>query len=211
MSSARDGAMVILSSPSGAGKTTLVKKISLNRKDFKISISYTTRIPRINEINGKDYYFIDHSEFKKLINNNELLEHAKVFDNFYGTSKNKVIDSLQKGQSVIFDIDWQGASQIKEKKLNYKLISIFILPPSKETLLGRLAERENNNNKFIESRMKQFEQDVLHWKNYDFVVINDNLEICLNEILKVIDAFKENKNIDFDSTKIEKHVNKLII
>ena len=211
MSTAQDGAMVILSSPSGAGKTTLVKKISSQRKNFEISISYTTRIPRLSEKNGKDYFFINQKEFEKLILKDELLEHAEVFDNLYGTSKIKVIETLKKGNNVIFDIDWQGANQIKEKKLNYKLISIFILPPSKKTLLGRLSERENNNKQFIEGRMKQFEKDVLHWRNYDYVVINDDLEICLNEILKVIDMFTKNKSIGFDSRKIENHVNKLII
>ncbi|RPF74064.1 MAG: guanylate kinase [Rickettsiales bacterium TMED289] len=211
MSTAQDGAMVILSSPSGAGKTTLVKKISSQRKNFEISISYTTRIPRLSEKNGKDYFFINQKEFEKLILKDELLEHAEVFDNLYGTSKIKVIETLKKGNNVIFDIDWQGANQIKEKKLNYKLISIFILPPSKKTLLGRLSERENNNKQFIEGRMKQFEKDVLHWRNYDYVVINDNLEICLNEILKVIDMFTEDKSIGFDNHKIENHVNKLII
>ena len=211
MSTAQDGAMVILSSPSGAGKTTLVKKISSQRKDFEISISYTTRIPRLSEKNGRDYFFINQKEFEKLILKDELLEHAEVFDNLYGTSKIKVIETLKKGNNVIFDIDWQGANQIKEKKLNYKLISIFILPPSKKTLLGRLSERENNNKQFIEGRMKQFEKDVLHWRNYDYVVINDNLEICLNEILKVIDMFTEDKSIGFDNHKIENHVNKLII
>tara|TARA_B100000989_G_C19405956_1_gene412113 strand:- start:107 stop:742 length:636 start_codon:yes stop_codon:yes gene_type:complete len=211
MSTAQDGAMVILSSPSGAGKTTLVKKISLQRKDFEISISYTTRIPRLSEKNGRDYFFINQKEFEKLILKDELLEHAEVFDNLYGTSKIKVIETLKKGNNVIFDIDWQGAKQIKEKKLNYKLISFFILPPSKKTLLGRLSDRENNNKQFIEGRMKQFEKDVLHWRNYDYVVINDDLEICLNEILKVIDMFTKDKSIGFDSRKIENHVNKLII
>ena len=211
MSTAQDGAMVILSSPSGAGKTTLVKKISSQRKDFEISISYTTRIPRLSEKNGRDYFFINQKEFEKLILKDELLEHAEVFDNLYGTSKIKVIETLKKGNNVIFDIDWQGAKQIKEKKLNYKLISFFILPPSKKTLLGRLSDRENNNKQFIEGRMKQFEKDVLHWRNYDYVVINDDLEICLNEILKVIDMFTKNKSIGFDSHKIENHVNKLII
>ena len=211
MAEKKAGIIIILSSPSGAGKTTLVKKISSQRKNFEISISYTTRIPRLSEKNGKDYFFINQKEFEKLILKDELLEHAEVFDNLYGTSKIKVIETLKKGNNVIFDIDWQGANQIKEKKLNYKLISIFILPPSKKTLLGRLSERENNNKQFIEGRMKQFEKDVLHWRNYDYVVINDNLEICLNEILKVIDMFTEDKSIGFDNHKIENHVNKLII
>ena len=131
MSSENDGAIIILSSPSGAGKTTLVKKL-ITIENFEISISYTTRIPRLNEINGKDYYFINTKDFSELIKKNELLEYAQVFSNFYGSSKKKVIDNLNLGKNVVFDIDWQGTKQIKEKKLKYKLISIFILPPSKK-------------------------------------------------------------------------------
>ena len=130
MSLNKDGVIVILSSPSGAGKTTLVKKIS-SLIDFTISISYTTRIPRINEVNGKDYYFINRDQFNDLVTKDEFLEYAKVFDNYYGSSKKKVFDLLKKGQNVIFDIDWQGAKQIKDKNLNFKLITFFILPPSK--------------------------------------------------------------------------------
>ena len=133
--------MVILSSPSGAGKTTLVKKISKN-KNYKVSISHTTRLPRPNEKNGKDYYFVSKNKFKKLIKGGEFLEHAKVFDNYYGSSKKLVIDELKKGKNVIFDIDWQGTRQIRNKKLKYKLLTIFVLPPSKKELLRRLAKRE---------------------------------------------------------------------
>ena len=133
--------MFILSSPSGAGKTTLVKKISKN-KNFSISVSHTTRPPRLNEKNGKDYYFISKNNFKKLIKKGEFLEHAKVFDNFYGSSKKKIIEKLKKGKNILFDIDWQGTRQIRNKKLNYKLLTIFILPPSKGELLNRLIKRE---------------------------------------------------------------------
>ena len=162
MSLKQDGVIVILSSPSGTGKTTLVKKIS-SLKDFSISVSYTTRIPRSSEVNGKDYYFISNTEFENLIKNEDLLEYAKVFKNFYGSSKNKVFNLLKNGKNVIFDIDWQGAKQIKEKKLNYKLISFFILPPSKKTLLNRLSERENNDKQIIDERMNSFNKDILHW------------------------------------------------
>ena len=179
MSSENDGAIIILSSPSGAGKTTLVKKL-ITIENFEISISYTTRIPRLNEINGKDYYFINTKDFSELIKKNELLEYAQVFSNFYGSSKKKVIDNLNLGKNVVFDIDWQGTQQIKEKNLNYKLISIFILPPSKKTLVNRLSEREKNDEKIINQRMEKFEIDVKHWADYDFVVINDDLETCFN-------------------------------
>ena len=133
MSAEKDGIIVILSSPSGAGKTTLVKKISIE-KNFKISISHTTRKPRTNEVNGKDYFFVNKEEVKNLVDKGEFLEHAKVFENYYGSTKSKVIERLKKGENVIFDIDWQGTEQIKKKNLNYKLISFFILPPSKTEL-----------------------------------------------------------------------------
>ena len=131
--------MFILSSPSGAGKTTLVKKISRNR-NFSISISHTTRSPRPNEKNGKDYYFVSKNNFKKLIKNGEFLEHARVFDNYYGSSKNLVIKKLREGKNIVFDIDWQGTRQIRNKKLKYRLVTIFILPPSKDELLKSLEE-----------------------------------------------------------------------
>ena len=133
--------MYILSSPSGAGKTTLVKKISKN-KNFLISISHTTRPPRQNEKNGRDYFFISKNNFKKLIKKQEFIEHAKVFDNYYGSSKGTIIKKLNEGKNIIFDIDWQGTRQIRNKKLKYKLLTIFILPPSKKELLSRLMKRE---------------------------------------------------------------------
>ena len=210
MSSKKDGVMVILSSPSGAGKTTLVKKIS-NLKNFKVSISYTTRIPRINEVNGKDYFFISLKDFENLIENNELLEYAKVFNNYYGTSKKKVLEMVQSGQNVIFDIDWQGTNQIKNQNLNFKLITFFIIPPTKDTLINRLSERENKNQTVINERMKNFKNDISHWNEYDYVIINDNLEICLNNILKLIDAEINNQKIEIDKFKIQEHINKLII
>ena len=155
MSSFKKGGMVILSSPSGAGKTTLVKKITKN-SNFVVSISHTTRAPRLNEKNGKDYFFTSKNNFKKLIKNKKFLEHAKVFDNYYGSSKDFVIKKLKKGKNIIFDIDWQGTRQIRNKKMNYNLLTIFILPPSKKELLKRLIKREKKNYKTVQKRMKSF-------------------------------------------------------
>ena len=209
MSSINDGAIIILSSPSGAGKTTLVKKLSLI-KNFEISISYTTRIPRLNEVNGSDYYFINSNDFDELIKKDEFLEYAKVFNNLYGSSKKKVINTLKKGKNVIFDIDWQGTKQIKDKNLEFKLITFFILPPSKKTLINRLSERENNDKSIIDERMKKFDNDIKRWTDYDFVVVNDNLEICFNEIKEIIQKKLQNKNIDFDRNKISEQVQSLL-
>ena len=179
MPSEKDVVMVILSSPSGAGKTTLVKLLS-ELDNFEISISHTTRQPRPNERLNEDYYFVNEQEFKRLINNQEFLEYAKVFNNYYGTTRTPVIDKLNKGKNILFDIDWQGADQIKNKNLDYKLISFFILPPSKEILFKRLSNRDMKDKLIAEERMKQFERDVLHWINYNYVVINDDLVIINN-------------------------------
>ena len=181
MPTSNDGIMIILSSPSGAGKTTLVNLLS-KENNFEISVSHTTRQPRPNEIPTKDYYFVSDEEFKRLIKNEEFLEYAKVFNNYYGTTRTPIIDKLTKGKNVLFDIDWQGADQIKNKKLDYKLITFFILPRSKEILFERLSNRHMKDKLIAEERMKQFERDVLHWINYDYVVINDTLEKCYNRI-----------------------------
>ena len=208
MPSENDGVMIVLSSPSGAGKTTLVKMLS-KIDNFEISISHTTRQPRPNEINNKDYYFVNEDEFKRLINNQEFLEYAKVFNNFYGTTRTPVIDRLNKGKNVLFDIDWQGADQIKNKKLDYKLITFFILPPSKKVLFERLSNRDMKDKLIAEERMKQFGRDVLHWINYDYVVINDNLENCYSKITNLINAEISNGSKDYDLEYIRNHVEKL--
>tara|TARA_B100000427_G_C15368975_1_gene533435 strand:- start:210 stop:842 length:633 start_codon:yes stop_codon:yes gene_type:complete len=208
MSLEKDGIVVVLSSPSGAGKTTLVKKIA-QENNFKISISYTTRKPRTNEINGKDYFFISEEEFKHLIKNQEFLEYAKVFENYYGSPKKKVFEKLNKGENVIFDIDWQGTEQIKNQKLNYKLITFFILPPSKSELFNRLKNRDMKDKNIVEERMNQFNEDIKQWENYDFVVINDNLEKCYNEIIKLINKKLENPASNYDKNKIFNHIEKL--
>ena len=208
MPSENDGVMIVLSSPSGAGKTTLVKMLS-KIDNYEISISHTTRQPRLNEENNKDYYFVNEDEFKRLINNQEFLEYAKVFNNFYGTTRTPVIDRLTKGKNVLFDIDWQGADQIKNKKLDYKLITFFILPPSKEVLFKRLSNRDMKDKLIAEERMRQFGRDVLHWINYDYVVINDDLENCYSKITKLINAEISNGSKDYDLEYIRKHVEKL--
>ena len=209
MPSEQDGVMIILSSPSGAGKTTLVKKLS-EKDNFEISISHTTRQPRPNENRNEDYFFVDETKFKRLIKNQEFLEYAKVFDNFYGTTRTPVIDKLNKGKNVLFDIVWQGADQIKNKKLDYKLITFFILPPSREVLFERLSKRHESDKLIAEERMKQFDRDVLHWINYDYIVINDNLEDCFLKIQKLIDAEVNNGSRDYDRDFIKNHIEKLI-
>ena len=209
MSSIKDGMIVVLSSPSGAGKTTLVKKISLEN-NFQISISHTTRPPRTKEINGKDYFFVNKDKFEVLIKKDEFLEYAKVFENFYGSSKQAVIKNLDNGKNVIFDIDWQGAEQIKKKKLNYKLITFFILPPSRKVLFERLSNRDMKDKNIVEQRMKQFDQDILHWKNYDFVVINDELEKCYYEITNLLKSSINNTPKIYDKKFIENHIDNLL-
>ena len=209
MPTQNDGVMIILSSPSGAGKTTLVNLLS-QQDNFEISISHTTRKPRPSEVPDKDYYFVNEDEFKRLIKNEEFLEYAKVFNNFYGSTRTPVIEKLNKGINVLFDIDWQGADQIKNKKLDYKLITFFILPPSKKILFDRLSNRDMKDKLIAEERMKQFSRDVLHWINYDYVVVNDDLDKCYSKISNLIDAEIKNGSKDYDSEYIRKHIQKLI-
>ena len=208
MSIKKDGIMVILSSPSGAGKTTLVKLLAKNNK-FNISISHTTRKQRPKEIPNQDYFFVDNQKFETLIKNEEFLKYAKVFNHLYGTTRTPVIEKLEKGENVIFDIDWQGADQIKNKKLNYKLITFFILPPSKEVLFSRLSNRDMKDKLIVDERMKEFSRDVLHWINYDYVIINDDLDECYSKISNLIEAEVNNGSKDYDKEYIRKHVIKL--
>ena len=208
MPTSNDGIMVILSSPSGAGKTTLVNLLA-KENNFEISISHTTRQPRPKETLNKDYYFVNNDEFKRLIKNQEFLEYAKVFNNYYGTTRTPVIDNLNRGKNVLFDIDWQGADQIKNKKLDYKLITFFILPPSKKILFERLSNRDMKDKLIVEERMQQFERDVLHWINYDYVVTNVNLDNCYSKIKNLIEAEINNGSKDYDPEFIRNHVEKL--
>ena len=204
------GMMVIVSSPSGAGKTTLVKLLSKRNKNFEISISNTTRVPRRDEIEGKDYYFINEEKFNNLIKAKSFYEYARVFDNFYGTLKDPVIKHLSHGKDVLFDIDWQGTQQIKSLKLTNKLISIFILPPNIKTLRDRLSNRDIKDKLILKERMNQFKNDVLHWKEYDYIVINNNLEKCYQAMISIINCEKRGKKFLFDQNKIEKKITELI-
>ena len=208
MPSEKDGVMIILSSPSGAGKTTLVNLLS-KKENYVISVSHTTRNPRPGEVNYKDYFFVNDNEFQRLIKNEEFLEYAKVFNNYYGTTRTPVIDNLNKGKNVLFDIDWQGADQIKNKKLDFKLISFFILPPSKEVLFQRLSNRDMKDKLIADERMKQFERDVLHWINYDYVIINDELEKCYYKIDNLIEAELNDGSKDYDLNFVRNHIEKL--
>jgi len=202
--------MIVISSPSGVGKTTLVKLLAERNKNFEISISNTTRKPRENEINGKDYYFIDEQKFNDLIKTKSFYEYAKVFKNLYGTLKEPVIKKLSQGKDVLFDIDWQGSQQIKKLQLNYKLISIFILPPNIKTLEERLSKRDIKDKLILNERMSHFKSDVLHWEEYNYVVINNELENCYQSILSIINSEKVGKKLLFNKKKIEEKVLELI-
>ena len=201
--------MIILSSPSGAGKTTLVKLLS-KRKGFVTSISHTTRTPRSNEVDGKDYHFISNERFEKMIDNKEFLEFAKVFKNFYGTTKSNIFEELNKGNNVIFDIDWQGTNQIISQKFKNRVLTFFILPPSREELFKRLTNRDMKDKLIAEERMKQFDKDVLHWKDYNYVIINNDLEDCYNQISEYIDCEINKKEVNYDKDLIKNHIKKLI-
>ena len=179
--------MVILSSPSGVGKTTITKKIQQKYQSFKISVSHTTRSPRSNEVNGIDYFFIDHSKFKKLLNEDKFYEYAKIFENYYGTLKENV-DKIRINHDIIFDIDWQGTKQLS-KFDNLNLVKIFLIAENKDDLKKRLINRNQNTKKEIEKRLDSFEEDISHWSDYDYIVINKDLDVCLKQIENII--FKE--------------------
>jgi guanylate kinase len=185
MTPTNGGIMLILSSPSGAGKTTLTKKIQQKYQNFKISVSHTTRKPRSNEVEGVDYFFVSHDEFEKKISKNEFYEYAKIFDNFYGTSRDSVNELLNNNNNILFDIDWQGTQQLSKFK-ELKLIKIFLLPPNKRELENRLVQRNQDNINIISKRLKAYDNDVHHWSDYDHVIINDNLEHCFSQIEKII-------------------------
>jgi len=203
------GVMFILSSPSGAGKTTLTKKIAEENSNFSISISHTTRTPRPNEIDGKDYHFINQEKFNLLIENNNFYEYAKIFNNYYGTLKKPVINMLSKKIDVLFDIDWQGTQQLKKIR-DLKLVTFFILPPNLEVLKKRLLNRHEGQEKLIKERMEKFNEEVSHWEEYDYVVVNDDLEICYNKILNIIKSEKKGIKVEKNLEEIQSKVKKLI-
>ena len=185
--------MIILSSPSGVGKTTLTKKIQQKYQSFKISVSHTTRSPRSNEVNGVDYHFVSKKEFEKLINENKFYEYAKIFENYYGTLKKSVDDSIKKND-IIFDIDWQGTKQLS-KFQNLKLIKIYLITNNKEELKKRLIKRNQNTKEEIEKRFKSFDEDVKHWNDYDYIIINKNLDYCFKQLESIISVYKNNSHI----------------
>ena len=205
----KKGMMFVLSSPSGAGKTTLTKKIAKNNQNFSISISHTTRQPRPNEVNGKDYHFVNQDEFNLLIKDSSFFEYAKIFNNYYGTSKDSVLKFSSEGKDVLFDIDWQGTQQLKAVK-GLSLVTFFILPPNIKVLKDRLLNRHKGQEKTIEQRMKKFNEEISHWKEYNYVVINDDLEDCYNNILNIINSEKKGINQKQNTNEIKKIVEKLI-
>ena len=209
MAKEKKGMMFVLSSPSGAGKTTLTKKIAQNNKNFKISISHTTRKPRPNEINGIDYQFVSVQEFNTLVKGNNFFEHANIFDNYYGTLKKPVLNLISKGVDVLFDIDWQGTQQLKQVK-NLSLITFFILPPNIDALKQRLLNRHEGQEKLIEKRMNKFNEEISHWSEYNYVFVNDDLEDCYKKILDVIKSEKEGLGKSQNRDEIEKKVKELI-
>ena len=189
--------MVILSSPSGVGKTTITKKIQQKYQSFKISVSHTTRTPRSNEVDGVDYHFISHEKFEELVKEKKFYEYAKIFDNYYGTLK-KNVDLAIKKNDIIFDIDWQGTQQLSRFK-NLKLIKIFLIPSSKSELKKRLVKRNQNTLVEIEKRFNSFDKDIKNWVDYDYVIINQNLEVCFKQIENIIMSNKKNQSFSISS------------
>jgi len=208
MSLSKNGMMFVLSSPSGVGKTTLTKKISKNNKNFVISISHTTRKPRESEIEGKDYFFINEKEFNKLIEEDSFFEHAKIFDNFYGTSKRQVLNIIEEGNDVLFDIDWQGTQQLKKIK-GISLVTFFIIPPNVASLKDRLTNRHKGEEKMINKRMEKFSEEISHWNEYNYVLINDNLEKCYEKILELMKSEKKGIKKHQDLNLINKKIDEL--
>jgi len=209
MATEKKGMMFILSSPSGVGKTTLTKKIAKNNTNFIISISHTTRKPRPNEIDGKDYFFVSKKEFNYLVENNDFFEYAKIFDNYYGTLKKPVQKFLSLGKDVLFDIDWQGTQQLK--KIDSLLLhTFFILPPNIKVLKERLLNRHQGQTNLIEKRMKKFNEELSHWSEYNYVVVNDDLEVCYKKILSIMNSQKKGDVEKQDIKKIKKKVDDLM-
>ena len=204
----KKGMMFVLSSPSGAGKTTLTKKIAKNNTNFSISVSHTTRKPRSNEINGKDYYFVNSQEFEDLVKKNYFFEYANIFNNRYGTLKKPVLELLSRGKDVLFDIDWQGTKQLKTIK-NLSLVTFFVLPPNLKILKERLLNRHGGQEKLVEERMNKFNEEVSHWNEYNYVVVNDDLNTCFDKILSIIMSEKKGLNQKQDLSEIKEKIDEL--
>ena len=209
MAKEKRGMMFVLSSPSGAGKTTLTKKIAENNKNFTISISHTTRKPRPNEINGRDYKFVSVQEFNTLVKENNFFEYANIFDNYYGTLKKPVLELLSLGRDVLFDIDWQGTQQLKRIK-SLSLVTFFILPPNIQALKKRLLNRHKGQEELIEKRMDNFNEETSHWNEYNYVFVNDDLDTCYEKILNVIKSEKMGISQNQNTNEIEKKIKELI-
>jgi guanylate kinase len=209
MAKEKRGMMFVLSSPSGAGKTTLTKKIAENNKNFTISISHTTRKPRPNEINGRDYKFVSEQEFNTLVKENNFFEYANIFGNYYGTLKKPVLELLSIGRDVLFDIDWQGTQQLKRIK-SLSLVTFFILPPNIQALKKRLLNRHKGQEELIEKRMDNFNEETSHWNEYNYVFVNDDLDTCYEKILNVIKSEKRGISQNQNTNEIEKKIKELI-
>ena len=205
----KNGMMFILSSPSGAGKTTLTKKIAEHNSNCAISISHTTRKPRTNEIDGKDYHFVSIEKFNRLIKENNFYEYANIFDNYYGTLKSTVINLLEQNKDVLFDIDWQGTQQLKKIK-NLPIITFFIIPPNIQSLKNRLLQRNQDKKQSVEERMSVFNEEISHWSEYNYVVVNDDLESCYEKILKIINSEKKGIKEFQNKKEIQEQIQKLL-
>ena len=189
MAKDEENIMVILSSPSGVGKTTLTKKIQQKYQSFKISVSHTTRSPRSNEVDGVDYNFVSKKKFIQLANEGKFYEYAKIFENYYGTLKENVDKTIKKND-ILFDIDWQGTKQLSKFK-NLNLVKIYLITDKKE-LKNRLIKRNQNTSNEIEKRFSSYDSDIKHWSDYDFIIINKNLETCFKQIENIILSRKKN-------------------
>ena len=187
----------------------MTKKIAESNTNFSISISHTTRKPRPNEINGKDYYFISMVEFEDLIKKNNFFEYANIFDNRYGTLKKPVLELLCRGKDVLFDIDWQGTKQLSKIK-NLSLVTFFILPPNRKVLKERLLNRHEKQEEIVEKRMNKFNEEVSHWNEYNYVVVNDDLNECYNTILSIIVSEKKGLSQKQNLSEIKRKINELI-
>jgi len=183
----KKGVMLVLSSPSGAGKSSICKSLMSLDKNLSLSVSTTTRKKRPNEKSGEDYIFVSTEEFKNMLSNNNFIEYANVFDNYYGTVKSLVDNKINNGQDLIFDIDWQGAQQLREK-MRENVVSIFILPPSKRELERRLKSRGQDSDEVVKKRMDGASAEITHWAEYDYVIVNEDLNKSVNAVLGILKA-----------------------